>query len=146
MTGAFSDRMRFLDTNVLIYSLDDPIQSRKSRIANDVIYAEDWAISVQVLQEFYVQAIRVSREGCLTPPEAADFVEHLSRRPVQPLTLDILQAAIATHQRYRISYWDAAIIEAARALRCHTVLSEDLQPGQDFGGILVVNPFTPSSH
>jgi predicted nucleic acid-binding protein len=43
--------------------------------------------------------------------------------------------------RFGISYWDAAIIEAARALGCHTVLSEDLGEGTDYSGVTVENPF-----
>jgi predicted nucleic acid-binding protein len=54
-------------------------------------------------------------------------------------------AALATCQRFRISYWDAAILEAARALHCETVLSEDLSDGQDYAGVTVRNPFQPSA-
>jgi predicted nucleic acid-binding protein len=50
-------------------------------------------------------------------------------------------AAIATRQRFRISYWDAAILEAARSFGCETVLSEDLSDGQDYAGVRVQNPF-----
>jgi predicted nucleic acid-binding protein len=44
-------------------------------------------------------------------------------------------------QRFQLSYWDAAIIEASRALGCTHVLSEDLSDGQDYGGVQVTNPF-----
>lgn len=60
---------------------------------------------------------------------------------MQALTLAIFHAALASARRFRISYWDASIIEAARALGCDTVLSEDLQDGQNFAGLRVVNPF-----
>ena len=60
---------------------------------------------------------------------------------MQELTVAVLQAALATTHRYHISYWDAAIIEAARTLGCHEVLSEDLSDGQDYGGVRVTNPF-----
>jgi len=138
--------MQFLDTNVLIYALDEPHISQKSVVARDIIDRSDWGLSVQVLQEFYTQATRLTRDDHLTDVSALSLVEHYARRPVQTLTPEIVRAAIATHQRYQISYWDAAIIEAARTLGCHTVLSEDLHSGQDFGGIRVVNPFTPSNH
>jgi predicted nucleic acid-binding protein len=52
-------------------------------------------------------------------------------------------AAIATRHRFRIFYWDAAILEAARSHGCETVLSEDLADGQDYGGVRVENPFRP---
>jgi predicted nucleic acid-binding protein len=57
------------------------------------------------------------------------------------MTIEIMNAALSTCRRFQISYWDAAVIEAARALGCRTVLSEDMQHGQDYGGIRVVNPF-----
>jgi predicted nucleic acid-binding protein len=50
-------------------------------------------------------------------------------------------AALATRERYGISYWDAAILEACRSLGCDVVLSEDLNDGQDYGGVRVENPF-----
>ena len=52
-----------------------------------------------------------------------------------------MRAALATRERFRISYWDAAILEAARSLGCEVVLSEDLGDGQDYAGVRVENPF-----
>ena len=57
------------------------------------------------------------------------------------MTLAVLRAALTAKERFSISYWDAAIIEAARALDCNVVLSEDLSHGQDYDGVQVVNPF-----
>jgi predicted nucleic acid-binding protein len=57
------------------------------------------------------------------------------------MTLNLLTAALDAKERFKISYWDAAIIEAARAIGCHTVLSEDLNHGQDYDGVKVINPF-----
>ena len=54
---------------------------------------------------------------------------------------EIMRAALDTRQRFQLSYWDAAIIEASRALGCTHVLSEDLSDGQDYGGVQVTNPF-----
>lgn len=138
--------MRFLDTNILLYSIDEDRYPEKFGIARDILQRGDWAVSVQVLQEFYTQATRLTRKECLSVEAASHLVKDYSRFPVQPLTLDIVRAAIATHQRYQISYWDAAIIEAARTLGCHTVLSEDLNSGQDFGSVRVINPFVQPSH
>jgi predicted nucleic acid-binding protein len=50
-------------------------------------------------------------------------------------------AALETRQRFQLSYWDCAIIEASRALGCIEVLSEDLGDGQDYAGVRVTNPF-----
>ncbi len=57
------------------------------------------------------------------------------------LVLGLVQQALATAARWRISYWDAAIVEAARIGNCPIVLSEDLQPGMNFAGVTVRNPF-----
>ncbi len=137
--------MQFLDTNILLYTLDESV-AEKFRIARQVLARRDWALSVQVLQEFYYQATRFNRKNRLSYSAATALVEDLCRFPLQPITPDLCRATIATHHRCQISYWDAAIIEAARALGCDTVLSEDLQAGQSFGGIVVVNPFTLPNH
>lgn len=50
-------------------------------------------------------------------------------------------AAMKTRERFRLSYWDAAILEACRALGCEVVLSEDLGDGEDYAGVRVQNPF-----
>lgn len=134
--------MQFVDTNVLLYALsDDPAESAKAARANQILDSRQVAMSVQVLQEFFVQATRQSRQDRLEPEVAACFVESFLRFPVQETTVAIVKAAIETRQRFQISYWDAAILESARALGCEVVLSEDLNDGQDYGGVRVENPF-----
>ncbi len=133
--------MRFVDTNVLLYALSsDPGERAKAERANETLRARDLALSVEVLQEFYVQATRRKVTGRLSHDQAVRMVESLLRFPVQELTTEIMLAAFASCQRFRISYWDAAIIEAARALGCRVVLSEDLVDGRDYDGVLVENP------
>jgi len=56
-------------------------------------------------------------------------------------TLAVLDDALATKDRFQVSYWDAAIIAAARACGCTEVLSEDMNDGQMYGSVRVVNPF-----
>lgn len=68
-------------------------------------------------------------------------VDGAGESPEAELTAELVLAGAATSQRYQISYWDAAILEAAKALGCETVLSEDLNDGQDYGGVRVENPF-----
>ncbi|HET8646081.1 MAG TPA: PIN domain-containing protein [Vicinamibacteria bacterium] len=134
--------MRFVDTNVLLYALSTASAERaKAERARDLLEAEDLALSVQVLQEFYVQATRPAKADRLSHEQAAVFVEALLRFPVQDTTVAVMTAAMETSRRFRISYWDAAVIEAARALGCSTLLSEDLGDGQDYGGVVVENPF-----
>jgi predicted nucleic acid-binding protein len=99
------------------------------------------ALSVQVLQEFYVQATRDSRPDPLSHEQATQLVESFLRFPVQEITTAVMLAALGTRQQFGISYWDAAILEAGRALGCDVVLSEDLSDGEDYAGVLVENPF-----
>jgi predicted nucleic acid-binding protein len=134
--------VRFADTNVLLYSISRRSEEQaKSRIAFELVTTERLGVSVQVLQEFYTQAIRPTSHNGVTPQQAEGLVRSFTRFAVQELRAEIVLAAIATSQRYVISYWDAAIIEAARALGCAEVLSEDLSDGQDYGGVIVRNPF-----
>lgn len=134
--------MRFVDTNVLLYAVSrEPDEQLKARRANEILDSRDIALSVQVLQEFYVQATRDSRSGRLTHEQAVGIVESLRLCPTQETTLALVLDAMKTRQRFQISYWDAAILEAARELGCKVVLSEDLGDGQDYGGVRVENPF-----
>jgi predicted nucleic acid-binding protein len=135
--------VRFVDTNVLLYAISrDPEELPKVEIANAVLSDRDLALSVQVLQEFYVQATRATRADALTHRQAADLVTAYGRFVVQDTTVEIVQAAMAARDRYGIAYWDAAIIEAARTIGCDTVLSEDLSDSQDYDGVVVTNPFS----
>jgi len=134
--------VRFVDTNVLLYAASTATDEReKARRARDVLDSEDLGLSVQVLQEFYVQATRATRPARLSHGQAAGLVEAFLRFPVQPMTVDVMRAAYETANRFSVSYWDAAVIEAARALGCATLLSEDLGHGIDYGGVRVENPF-----
>jgi predicted nucleic acid-binding protein len=134
--------VRFVDTNVLLYAVSrDPEEQVKAQRANEILDDRDIALSVQVLQEFYFQATRDNRTYRLTHEQAFGTVESLRLFPTQETTVALALAAMETKQRFQISYWDAAILEAARALGCDVVLSEDLSDGQDYAGVRVENPF-----
>lgn len=134
--------MRFVDTNVLLYAISRaPEERAKAERANSVLRDRNLALSVQVLQEFYVQATRTTRPDALTHDQAARLIESFLRFPVVDVTTEIMLAALATRQRFSLSYWDAAILEAARATGCDVVLSEDVNAGQDYAGVRVENPF-----
>ena len=134
--------MRFVDTNVLLYAISrDPEEQGKADRANEILSERELALSIQVLQEFYVQATRASRSDAIAHDQAVRLIESFQRFPVAVVTTDVMRAALATRERFRISYWDAAILEAARSLGCTTVLSEDLSDAVDYGGVRVENPF-----
>lgn len=134
--------MRFVDTNVLLYAVSTaPEEAAKKERALAIMAEKDLALSVQVLQEFYVQATHARRAERLTHQQAVALIESWLRFPVLQVSVQLMRNACATVARWGISYWDAAIVEAAREARCTTLLSEDLQDGVDFGAVRVVNPF-----
>ena len=132
----------FVDANVLLYAVGAVVEDRDKRAAaRAILKRNDLVLSTQVLQEFYVQATRTTRPDHLAHEKAVVLVESWTRYPVVETTVSLVRQAIATASRWRISYWDAAIVEAARIGRCPTVLTEDLQPGMNFAGVTVRNPF-----
>jgi predicted nucleic acid-binding protein len=134
--------VRFVDTNVLLYAVSTASdEAAKAATARRILESTDLALSVQVLQEFYVQATRATRADRLSHKQAWALVESWLRFPVQETTVQVMKAAAATAARHRLSFWDAAILEAARILGCRTVLSEDLAHGRSFDGVVVENPF-----
>jgi predicted nucleic acid-binding protein len=138
--------VRFVDTNVLLYAVSTAAdERRKSAVALALVDENDLALSVQVLQEFYVQSTRAEKSERISHEQAARLIESWLRFPVKEIDVPLMQAAMQTAKRFRISYWDAAIIEAARALECETLLSEDLSHGQDYDGVRVVDPFRKRS-
>jgi predicted nucleic acid-binding protein len=138
----YTNAMRFADTNILLYSVSTaPGEEAKAAVAKSLLGEKDLVLSVQVLQEFYVQATRPSRRNPLPHSVAVELIEKWRRFHIQETTLDIMTAAFEAKERWEISYWDAAIIEAARASGCRELLSEDLADGQSYGGVRVINPF-----
>jgi predicted nucleic acid-binding protein len=134
--------VRFADTNILLYAISrDPAEQDKAKRASDILAERDLVLSVQVLQEFYVQATRPSRPDAIGHRQAVLLIESFRRFQVQDITSAIMMGALDARERFQLSYWDAAIIEASRAAGCTQVLSEDLSDGQDYGGVQVINPF-----
>lgn len=134
--------MRFIDTNILLYAVStQPSEAIKAAKAQAILADRDLAMSVQVLQEFYVQATRKSRPDPLTHDEALGFIHSWRRFFTHAITMAVLDDALAIKARYQLSYWDSAIVASARAGNCSEILSEDMGDGQDYGGVKVVNPF-----
>ena len=102
-------------------------------------------MSTQVLGEFYVQATRPSRRGALWHSEAAGFIRSLRRFHIQEVNLHVVDVALAFCTQFGLSYWDSAILGAARLSGCSVVYSEDLSSQQDYDGLRVINPFADST-
>ena len=138
--------MRFVDTDVLLYAASLlPEEADKRRRARALLTEPDLSVSVQVLQEFYHQATRSTRPGRLSHDDALQFIEPILLMPIQAVTLDVFRTGVAISQRFGLSYWDGAILAAARALGCDAVYSEDLSEEQDYDGLRVINPFLEES-
>ena len=132
----------FVDTNVLLYATSTAEdESAKTSVARTLLEREDLVLSTQVLQEFYVQATRSTRPDPLPHETAVALIESWLRFHVVEATVRLVRDALATKRRWQLSYWDAAIVEAARAGNCSTLLTEDLHDGMDYAGVTVTNPF-----
>lgn len=134
--------MTFVDTNVLLYAICPGAQERaKAQTARAVLRRDDLCLSVQVLQEFYVQATRPTRTQPISHADATALIALWLRFHVVELSVPVLQAALRIKERYQTSYWDAAILAAAATAGCNEVLSEDLNPGQSYDPVRILNPF-----
>ena len=131
----------FVDTNVFLYAMDEG-EAGKHRAASEWRHrlweTRRGRTSFQVLQEFYFNATRKSRASS---ERARDEIQDLLRWQPASISASILQRAWDVEDEYRLSFWDALIVAAAKASSCRYLLTEDLQAGQDFAGVVVVNPF-----
>ena len=133
--------LNFVDTNIFIYAASrDPADEERTKIARDILENQNIALSTQVLQEFYVTAIKPHKLA-LSDVEAETYLDAWKRFPVQSITVGVVEDAIYLSRRYQISYWDGAILAAARHLSCEVLFSEDLNHGQTYDGVTVINPF-----
>ena len=131
----------FVDTNILVYAADEakPID-RKTRIARELLRQRNLHLSVQVLNEFTVNARSKSKLN-LSPLQEQEWLSRWMLFPVLALTVETFLAAQLIHSRFQISHWDSLILAAARETDSATVYSEDLSHGQDYDGVKVINPF-----
>jgi len=129
----------FLDTNILLYAASTAKSEQHKRIkARELLALEGGGLSVQVQAEFYVNATTKFK---LPHDRVVGILESLDAYPVLAVTEVVFWAALQIKDRYKLSYWDSAIIAAAVELGCHTVYSEDLNHGQSCAGVRVINPF-----
>ncbi|HEV2973213.1 MAG TPA: PIN domain-containing protein [Pirellulales bacterium] len=135
-----------VDTNVLLYTIDeDPASVSKRQRAQQLLLSERWGWSVQVAAEFFVNATSAKRPFKLSATAAAALVETWLVFPTLDLTAALFRAAIDVQQRFQLSYWDATILAAAKQMGCRAVFSEDLNAGQNYDGVTVINPFAVSA-
>jgi predicted nucleic acid-binding protein len=129
----------FFDTNILLYAASSAKSEQNKRTkARELLAMDGGGLSVQVQAEFYVNATGKFK---LPHDKVVGILESLDSYPVLALTEAVFWAALQIKGRYQLSYWDSAIIAAALELGCHTVYSEDLNHGQSYAGVRVINPF-----
>jgi predicted nucleic acid-binding protein len=133
----------FVDTNVLVYARDARESTKQPLAAAWIerLWREQTGrTSMQVLSEFYVTVTRTLRPG-LTPAAAWEDVQSLLSWRPQPIDATLMQRARDIEQRHRTGWWDSLIVAAAQLQNCAVLLSEDLQDGGAYGGVIVRSPF-----
>ena len=133
----------FVDTNVLVYARDAAVQAKQARAADWMAFL--WRsgrgrTSVQVLSEFYTTVTRRLKPG-LDAISARHETEQIMLWDPVAISTGVVRRAWRLQDRYSVSFWDALIVSAAQIAGCDYLLTEDLQEGQDFGGVVVVGPF-----
>ena len=135
----------FLDTNIFVYAIDTSPRLKKKRevarhLIREHIQNETGVISIQVLQEFYQVSTRKIQVP-LTTEEAIEYLHYIAVLDTVHPEFDMIIAGIRLHEKHRITFWDALIIQAALTAGCARLLSEDLQHGFEIDHLTVVNPF-----
>jgi predicted nucleic acid-binding protein len=133
----------FFDTNVLLYAARTKLvgaDALKRLIAVSLIGDHDFTISGQVLAEFYHNAVK---DGPYKLPtdEADEWLDRLEIQPCVAVDANLVRSGAQLAYRYKISYWDGAIIAAAHEGDADLLYSEDLNDGQRYGNVTVINPF-----
>ena len=131
----------FLDTNILVYAASSLEEDADKQTASlDLIATTDFGLSAQVLQEFYVTVTRKIPRP-LSPEVAVAMLEQYGAFPLALTDYPLLIEAIDRSLRFRISFWDGAILAAAETLGAGVLYTEDLSHDQRYGPVLVRNPF-----
>ena len=139
-----SDRY-FVDTNILMYAHDAAAGAEHTRART--LIEELWrnrsgVISTQILQELVVNLRRKTAQPLSVKATRDIVADYLSWHVVVNSGESILEA-LELEDRYQISFWDALVIQAARASGAAVLYSEDLSDGQMYGSVRVVNPLRP---
>jgi predicted nucleic acid-binding protein len=137
----------FVDTNILVYA-EDRSTKGKHEVARELLLRlwdeRSGAVSVQVLQEFFVTVTRKLKKPLSSAKAQAIVGEYLTWTVVAN-TGKLLADAIELQRKAQLSFWDAMVVQAAIEAECSTLYSEDLSHGQRFGSLVVVNPFKRGS-
>ena len=134
--------MTFVDSNVFVYALDrnaTPKQKKARRIVADAFAVRaTYRISSQVLAEFSSVAIRKLGIGT---PLLLSLLAEMGKISHVAIDNALVSRAVEIQGIYGIQFYDAQIVAAAERLGCDSILTEDLNDGQLYCGVMAVNPF-----
>jgi predicted nucleic acid-binding protein len=131
----------FVDTNILVYAVDcAELDSRKRQIAREILLLPRLHLSVQVLNEF-ISVARNPKKLSLSRDQESRWLREWFEFKIAAITFLTFQKALEFHLRYQLSHWDSLIIASAREAACSIVYSEDMNHGQSYDGVKVINPF-----
>ena len=134
--------VEFIDTNILVYAHDcNAVRKRgpAADLLSRLFRERSGALSTQVFVEFYAAA---TRKLGLTSEQAEGVVRDLGQWMIhRPTHADLLNS-IRLQRRHKLSWWDAMILNSAIETGAGTLWSEDMNNGQNYGRLVVRNPFT----
>lgn len=131
----------FIDTNIFVYTVDkkEDIKQKKARkILKKIVEIHQPVISTQIIKEFYVVAINKLRADHFI---VKNIIHNFRNMEVVNNDLELIEQAIDISVILQITFWDALVVAAAEKANCEFIFSEDLNPGQTYRGVLVINPF-----
>jgi len=133
----------FIDTNILVYA-NDRSDTEKHEKAGQLILKGmaqgNSAVSTQILSEFYVTVTRKIKNP-LPAHVAKKEILLFKNMEVVDVDFHCVIQAINISAGHHISFWDALVIAAAQKAKCNVLYSEDLNPGQKIGSLIIINPF-----
>jgi predicted nucleic acid-binding protein len=135
-----SDRY-FVDTNILVYAHDRTagIKHQQAQSVIEKLWNSGGGIlSTQVLQELCI-SLRRKTSYPLSVDETRRLIQDYSRWTIVTNTAESVIQALDIEFRYKISFWDALIVQAAGSSGAAVLYSEDLADGQTYGSVRVVN-------
>ena len=131
----------FIDTNILVYSLDRQNKEKQEKarlVLKNIIDKHQPVISTQVIKEFYVAAtIKLGVDQIIVK----NIIHNFKNMEIVNNDLGLIEQAIDISILSRLSFWDSLIIAAAEKANCKLVVSEDLNSGQNYRGVAVIDPF-----
>ncbi len=142
-TVTAAESITFVDTNVLVYAYDaaDPAKQRRAQAVLEGLWrSRTGTLSTQVLQEFYSVATSKLKPA-VELGEAREIISLYSAWPIVLIEPSLIINASRVSEQHQLSFWDALLVEAARAAGATQLLTEDMNHGQSIQGVRIENPF-----